>query len=123
MAFPLYTWGLGLADHLDVAHRVLEALHAKVKVVQSQCLLELGRVGFFRDSQHCHAVVEHIVAPDLVGAIGQPTRMLIIGGREQEPGRVGRSSGDDDDAALVGFWLSPLCSTTTSVTDVPVAWC
>ena len=97
---------LGLADHLDVAHRVLEALHAKVKVVHPERLLELGRVGFFRDGKHRHAVVEHIVAPDLVGAVGKPTRMLVIGGLQQQYGRIGRTSRDDDDVSLVGFGLA-----------------
>ncbi len=96
---------LGLADHLDVAHRVLETLHAKVKVIQPKCFLELGRVGFFRDSKYCHTVVVHIVAPDLVGAIGKPIGMLVIGGHQQQLGRIGRTSRDDDDITLVGLCL------------------
>ena len=103
--FAFVHGSLGLADHLDVAHRVLETLHTKVKVVQPERLLELGRVGFFRDGKHRHAVVEHIVAPDLVGAIGKPIGMLVIGGLQQEYGRIGRTSRDYDDVSLVGFGL------------------
>ena len=83
---------LGLADHLDIAHRVLESLHAKVKIVQPERLLELGRVGFSRDGKHRHAVVVHIVAPDLVGAVGKPIGMFVISGHQQQLGRIGSAA-------------------------------
>ena len=97
---------LGLADHLDVAHRVLESLHAKVKIVQPEGLLELGRVGFSRDGKHRHAVVVHIVAPDLVGAVGQSIGVLVVSRHQQQFGRIGSAARDHNDVALVGFGLS-----------------
>ena len=89
---PLYIapWDLPTIWMLPIGYS--KSLHAKVKVVQPECLLELGRVRFFRDSQHCHAVVVHIVAPDLVGAIGKPIGMLVIGGHQQQLGRIGSTS-------------------------------
>jgi hypothetical protein len=38
--------GVGLADHLDVAHRVVEPGHPEVEVVDAQCLLEDRLVRF-----------------------------------------------------------------------------
>ena len=89
--FALEHRSLGLADHLDVAHRVRESLHAKVKVIQRERLLELGRIRLFRDRQYRCAVVEHIVAPDLIGAVGKPIGVLVISGHQQQFGRISRA--------------------------------
>ena len=81
-----------LADHLDVAHRVLEPVHAEIEIVQRERLLEHGRVGFQRDREHRLAVVEHVVAPDLIRAIGEAVGMLVVGRHQQQLGRVRRAA-------------------------------
>ena len=95
-----------LADHLDVAHRIVEAGHAEVEVVQPERLLELRRVGLLGDGQHGHAGVEHVVAADLVGAVGQTAGVLVVGRLEQQLGRVRGAAGDDDDVAPIGLLLA-----------------
>ena len=81
---------LRLAEHLDVAEGIVELGPAEIEVVQAQRLLIAGRVRLLRDGQHRLAVVEHVVAADLVGAVGEAARVLVVGGREQQAGRVGR---------------------------------
>ena len=90
---------LRLADHLDVAHRVRKPFHAKVKIVEPKRLLELCRILLFRNGQHGCAVVEHVVALGLVGAVGQPVGMLIVG-------RVGAAARNHDNIPLVGAALA-----------------
>ena len=92
-----------LADHLDVAHRELEVLRPEVEVVDAQRLLELRRVGLLRDRQDGRAVVEHVVAADLVGAVGEPVGMAVVRRRQQQLGRVGGAGRDHDDVAAVGL--------------------
>ena len=87
----------GLADHLDVAHGVLEVGVAEVVVVEAERLLEPGVVLLVRDGQERSAVVEHVVAADLVGAVRQPVRVLVRGTGQQELRRVRRACGDDHD--------------------------
>ena len=88
-----------LADHLDVAHRVLEAGHPEVEVVDAERLLELRRVRLLRDRQDRRAVVEHVVAADLVGAVGEAVRVAVVGRREQQRRRVRGAGRHDDDVA------------------------
>ena len=64
-------------------------------------------------------VVEHVVAPDLVGAVGQPVRVLVVGRAQQELGAVGRAGRDDDDVGRVDL-LRARRATTTPVTVRPV---
>ena len=78
-----------LADHLDVAHRVLEVLGSEVEVVDAQRLLELRRVRLLGHRQHRGAVVEHVVAAHLVGPVGESVGVAVIGRRQQQLGRVG----------------------------------
>ncbi len=52
-----------------------------------------------REREHGQAVVEHVVAADLVGAVGEAVRVLVVRRREQQLGRVGRAAGDDDEVA------------------------
>ena len=54
-----------LADHLDVAERVVDVAAAEVEVVEPERLLEHGRVLVLGQRQHRLAVVEHVVAADL----------------------------------------------------------
>ena len=78
-----------LADHLDVAHRVLEVVGAEVEVVDAEGLLEHRRVRLVRDGEHRLAVVEHVVAPDLVGAVGETVGVPVVGRRQEQLGGVG----------------------------------
>ena len=108
--------GLRLADHLDVAQRVVDVVGAEVEVVEAQRLLEDRRVGLLRERQHGRAVVEHVVAPDLVGAVRQAVGMLVAGRREQQlarcwPPRTRRPRG-----RAVCVSCAPSRSTTTPVT-------
>jgi hypothetical protein len=92
---------LRLADHLDVAQRKLEVVPAaEVEVVDPEGLLEDGGVLFLRQREHGLAVVEHEVAPDLVGAVREPARVLVGRGREQQPGAVRGAAGDDHEVAV-----------------------
>ena len=89
---------LRLADHLDVAERELEVVAAReVEVVQRERLLEDRRVLLAREREHGHAVVEHVVAPDLVRAVREAVRVLVARRLQQQLCRVRRSARDDDD--------------------------
>ena len=95
--------GLGLADHLDVPHRVLVLVVPEVEVVHAEGLLEDRGVRLLRQGQHRLAVVEHVVAPDLIRRVGQAVRMLVVRRRQQQLGRVGRAARDDDHVAGHGL--------------------
>jgi hypothetical protein len=97
---------LGLADHLHVAERELEVVGAEVEVVEAERLLIRGRVLVAREGEHGRRVVEHVVAADLVRAVGESIRVLVAGGSEQQLGRVGRPAGNSDDVRGVRFPLS-----------------
>ena len=88
-----------LADHLQVAHRVVEVGVAEVVVVEAQRLLEPGVVGLGRDGQERTAVVEDVVATDLVRAVRQTVGVPVVGAGEQQLRRVGGAGGHHDDVA------------------------
>ncbi len=92
-----------LADHLDIAHRVGEVRHAKIEVVQRQGLLEHRVVGRQRQRQHRLAVVKHVVAADLVRAVGQPVGMAVVGRAQQQRRGIGGAAGNDDDIGGEGL--------------------
>ena len=96
---PAVHRGRRLADHLQVAHREVEVGVAEVVVVEPQRLLEPGVVGLGRHRQEGPAVVEDVVAADLVRAVGQAVRVAVVGAGEQQLRRVGRAGGDHDDVA------------------------
>ena len=96
----------GLPDHLDVAEREVEVARAEVEVVEPERLLEDRRVLLLRQRQHRLAVVEHVVAADLVGAVREPGRVRLARRGEQQPRAVGRAAGDDDDVARVRLALA-----------------
>ena len=98
--------GRRLADHLDVAERIFEVVAAEVEVVQPEGLLKDGRVLFLGESQHGLAVVEGVVAPELVGAVGQAVRVLVVGRGEQQLGRVRRAARDHHDVGGVRLALA-----------------
>ena len=50
--------------------------------------------------------MEHVVAADLVGAVGEPVRMLVVGRREQQLGRVGGAARRDDDVRREALGLA-----------------
>ena len=45
--------------------------------------------------------MEHVIATDLVRAIGESARMFFVARHQQEAGRVGGTARYDDDAAAV----------------------
>ena len=92
-----------LADHLDVAQRVVEVVAAEVEVVEAERLLEDRRIRLLGEGQHGPAVVERVVASELVGPVGEAVRVLLGGRGEQQLGGVGRSARDDDDVRAVGL--------------------
>ena len=55
-------------------------------------LLEHRRVGLARQREHRLAVVEHVVPPDLVGAVRQAARVRLVRRREQQLGAVRRAA-------------------------------
>ena len=97
---------LGLADHLDVPQRELEVVAPEVEVVQPEGLLIDGRVLLAREREHGLAVVEHEVAPHLVGAVREPVGVGVVRRLEQELRRVRRAAGDDDEPAGEGLLLT-----------------
>ena len=97
---------LRLADHLDVAHRVVEVRAAEVEVIDAEGLLEDGRVRVLGQGEHGLAVVVHEVAADLIGAVGQPVRVLVASGGQQQLGGVDRAAGDDHDVAVIALGLA-----------------
>ena len=110
-----------LADHLDVPQRVLERVRAEVEVVEPERLLEDRRVRLLGQREHGLAVVEHVVAPDLVGPVGEPVRVRGTAGGQQQRGRVRGAARDDDDVGRERL-LRASRSTTTPVTAVPAAF-
>ena len=97
---------LGFSDHLDVPHRKLEVLHAKIKIIQTKCLLVFRRVRFLGNGEDCLAVVIHVVPADLVGAVGEAVRVFVIGRHEEEPRGVCGTCGNDHDAGAEGLGFS-----------------
>ena len=110
-----------LADHLDVAHRIGEAIHPEIEIVQRQRLLEHRVVRRQRQRQHGLTVVEHVVPPDLIGAVGEPVRMRVVGRAQQERGGIGGAAGDNDDIGEKGPAAFRATSATTPVIAVPAA--
>ena len=88
-----------LPDHLDVPERELEVVAAEVEVVQPERLLEDGPVLLTGEREHGDAVVEHVVAADLIRAVGEPVRVVVVGRGEEQLRGVRRAAGDDDDVA------------------------
>ena len=111
---------LRLADHLDVAHRVVEVVGAEVEVVDAQGLLEDGRVRLAATGR---------APPGCCGtcSCGRPdrSRWPVRWGGGRWPMRAAawpcwrRRRRDDHDVGRVGLLLARRGSTTTSVTAVP----
>ena len=80
-----------LADHLDVAGRPLVVVGGEVEVVDAERLLEDGLVELLRERDDRLAVVEHVVATDLVGAVGEPVRVPVVRRAQQDLGAVRRA--------------------------------
>ena len=97
---------LRLADHLDVPERVVVPVAGEVEVVEPEGLLEDGRVLVAREREHGLAVVEHVVPADLVGAVGEPVRVLVRRRQEQELRRVRGAAGEHDEVGLVALELA-----------------
>ena len=115
---------LRLAHHLDVAHRVTRSHAAReVEVVNAERLLKHGRVRLLRDREHGRAVVEHVVAADLVGAVGQAPRVLVVGRGEQQLGCVGGAAATTTTRSAVRSPGPHRARPPTSVTAVPVGLC
>ena len=95
---------------------------AEVEVVEAERLLEDRRVLLLGQGEHGLAVVEGVVAPDLVGAVGQAVRVLVGGRGEQQLGRVGRAAGDDDDVGREGL-ARALAVDHDLGHAVPAGWC
>ncbi len=95
----------GLARHvfqqLDVAHgQVITAGRiAPIEVVDRQGLGEFRVQRRQGQRQHGGQSVEHIVAAQLIGAVGQALGMGVIGRFQQQGGGVRRTRGRHDDVA------------------------
>ena len=93
---------------------ILEVVAAEVEVVEPERLLEDRRVLLLRQRQHGLAVVEHVVAPDLVGAVGEAVRVLRRSPTRAAAWRVFAAPHDDDhDVRRDTLASSPSRSTTT----------
>ena len=90
---------VGLAEHLDAAPRVVGVLALEVPVVERQRLLEPRGVRLLRQRHHRHVVVAHVVAPDLVRAVGEPVRMRVVRRPQQQQRRVQRAARHHDHVA------------------------
>ncbi len=100
---PRNIGGRRLADHLDVPERVVEVVGAEVEVVQPERLLVGGRVLLAREGEHGGRVVEHVVAADLIRAVRETIRVLVVRGEEQDLRRVGRAADSDDHVGRVAL--------------------
>jgi hypothetical protein len=89
---------VGLAEHLDVPHRVLPVLAGAVKVVEGQRLLEDRRVRLAGEGDEGQVVVPHVVPADQVGGIRQATRMLVGRRPQQQGGRQDGPGGEHHEA-------------------------
>ena len=78
----------------------------EVEVVQPERLLEDGRVLVLREGEHRLAVVEHVVPADLVGAVGEALRVLVVRGHEQHLRGIRRPAGEHDEVARVRLPLA-----------------
>ena len=87
--------------HLDQAQRILPVIRAEVEVAQRQRLLEHGVVRLLQQRHHDRHVVPHVVAPDLVRAVGQPVRMRVARGAQQQQGGAQRAAGDHHDVGRI----------------------
>ena len=91
----------------------------EVEVVEPERLLEDRRVRLLGEREHRLAVVEHVVAADLVGAVGQPRRVGVAGRREQQPARCWPRRRTTTTMSPANVSRTPSRSTTTPVTAVP----
>ena len=48
----------------------------------------------------------HVIAPDLIGAVGEAVRMAVVGRAQQQQRRGQRAAGDDDDIGRVALLLA-----------------
>ncbi len=96
----------------------------KVEVVEAERLLKDRRVLLLRERQHRPAGVEHVVAADLVGGVGESVGVLLAGRGEEQLGRVCRAARDDDDVRRVRLRfaapLAPRPPVTVSARSVRV---
>ncbi len=99
-----------LAEILDVAEGIgiIGVARVVVKIVDGQGFLEDGGVFLGGFEGHAGAIeMAHVVAPDLIAAVGETLGRGGIGGGEEEGGGVYGAGGKDDDAgaqgALIGF--------------------
>ena len=94
-----------LAEILDVAEGIgiIGVARIVVKVVDGEGLLEDGGVFLGGFERHAGAVeMAHVVAPDLVAAVGEALGCDGIGGSEEDGGRVYGAGGEDDDSGAQG---------------------
>ena len=105
---PLHGLRVGLADHLDVAQRIVEVRAAEVEVVQPERLLEGGLVGFLAQRHDRFEIWRLVIPPDLIRAVGQPARMGVTRRRQQQPGLVGGPGRDHHDVGLEDLLGAPV---------------
>jgi hypothetical protein len=101
--FPLEHFSIGLAKHLDLAQRVFPIFGAKIEVVQRESLLEYRGIGILRNRHEGGAVVTHVVPADYIGAVGQPSGVLLVGRAQKQRRRIDRSASDHYDIGGVFF--------------------
>ena len=99
--------GVGLAEHLDAAQRVVPVVRAEVPVVEGERLLEPGRVGLLGQRHQRQVVVPHVVPADDVRAVGQAVRVPVAGRAQQQHRGVHRAAGDDHDVGAERDGLEP----------------
>ena len=87
--------------HLDQAERVIPVIGTEIVIADRERLLKHGVVRLAHQRHQDRLVVPHVVAPDLVGAVGKPVRMAVIGRSQQQQRRRQRAAGDDDDIGRV----------------------
>ena len=104
-----------LAEKLHVAERRAVRAAGQVEVVDEEGLLvDRGVAAEGAHRQHRRAVVVHEVAPDLVGAVGEPRA-------QQQHRRVDRAGAEDDEARRESRFVSPPCRYSTAVTARPAS--
>ena len=70
--------------HLDQPERILEVFGAEVEVADRERLLEHRVVRLLQQRHQDAHVVAHVVAPDLIRAVREARRVLVVGRAQQQ---------------------------------------
>src|SRR5262245_46812105 len=85
---PAFRRAVRFAEHLDVAQWVGKVGGIEIEVVQGQRLLKFRQIALARHRYESRIVVSHVVPADHARAVGEPARMPVARGTQQQKSRV-----------------------------------